>query len=180
MNRKHCVRFSLNMINSLSFSSQWKKKKETFEVSLLYRRLWIWSIEVCVKTVCYFHTILPTSFAQLLAWIYQIQASKGQNYCIHQWTPHLKPPWFCSVSASQEVKEIHKIWQNLAILIYFESHTWEQLKETPIHKAPARFFLGFFLVALLSHSKAWCHSHFTCLVWLFTIILSHKPTRFHL
>ena len=45
-------------------------KKETFEVSLLYPRLGIWSTDVSVEIVCYIHTILLTSFAHLLTWIW--------------------------------------------------------------------------------------------------------------
>ena len=79
------------------FHQSVKDEEGNIWVSLLYGRLWIGSIKVSVKTVCYFQTILPTGFAHLLT--LKNQQYQGQNYCIHQWTHHLKPPWIYSISA---------------------------------------------------------------------------------
>ena len=68
INRKHYVGFSTNMIPSPSFNSQLKMKKRN-----------IWGVTTVSKVVdlklrnecensCYFHTILPTGFTDLLTW----------------------------------------------------------------------------------------------------------------
>ena len=141
------------MIHSLSFSCQWKMKKETFEVSLLYRRLWIWSIDVSVKTVGYFHTILLTGFIHLK--LIKHQQYQGQNYRIYQRKSHLKPPWICSFGAClwyrRNLQNIKKFGE-----ICFESHTWEQLKEVGCSYLPSFMSLHSLTTFKTSLMKRYC------------------------
>ena len=112
------------------FHQSVKDEEGNIWVSLLYGRLWIGSIKVSVKTVSYFHTILPTSFGHLLTRIWFLkknQQYQGWNDCIHQQTLHLKPPWICSIGAcswcrrNSQNKKFSKICS--------EGHPWQWLKE---------------------------------------------------
>ena len=111
------------------FSSQWKTKKETFEVSLLYRKLWFWRIEVNVKTVCYFHSILPTGFAHLLAWnlirIGNIRVKITVFINEHLIENLLE---FVASALSRDVEKNCKIWRNLAkcTLKFARGNSWRK------------------------------------------------------
>ena len=126
------------MIHSLSFNSQRKMKKESFDVSLQHWRLWIWSIEKSVKTVCFFYTVLVTGFAHLLAWIWWRISNIWVKITVFI-NKHLIQnllEFVASVIAS-DVKEIRKILRNLAKfvlkvmvlwIIYHQDQLYYELK----------------------------------------------------
>ena len=91
---KHCVIFSINMIYSLFFSSQWKMKKGTFEMSTTVSKVLNLKHRSECENYLHFHTILMTAWFHPIACLNLIknQQYQGQNDCIHQQTPHRKPP----------------------------------------------------------------------------------------
>ena len=155
MNRNYCVVFSVNMIHLLSFSSQWKMKKKIIwgvEGREFEAWKWVWKLLLFSR--------YPANRFCSLAHLNLIknQQNKGQNCCIHQRTPHLKPPWSCSVGACSWC---HRNLQNMKRIgeICSESHTWEQLKEVG-----CSYFLSFicirsFTTVKTSLMKRYCVSN---------------------
>ena len=110
-----------------------------------------------VKTVSYFHTILPTSFGHLLTriWFFKKnQQYQGWNDCIHQQTLHLKPPWICSIGAcswcrrNSQNKKFSKICS--------EGHPWQWLKEVGSSYLPSFVSMHSYMTSKSSLMKQYC------------------------
>ena len=158
MNWKYCCRF-FNKYDSFTIFQQSVKDEDFFffffDMSLLLRRLWVGSIEVSVKTVCYFHTILPTGLAHFarVIWICTESAISGSKLLYSSTnTSSNKPPWICNVGAytwcrrkSQSIKKLGEICP--------ESHTWEQLKKMGCSYLPSFFSMHSFTTSKTSLMK---------------------------